>query len=45
MTENSGGLSRRSFLSKSSVAAPAAFTIVKPHLVRGQGKEKLKAGL
>jgi predicted dehydrogenase len=27
------------------VAAPAAFTIVKPHLVRGQGKEKLKAGL
>jgi predicted dehydrogenase len=45
MTENSGGLSRRSFLSQSSAAAPAAFTIVKPHLVRGQGKEKLKAGL
>lgn len=38
-------VSRRSFLTKTTAAAPAAFTIVKPHLVRGQGKEKLKAGL
>jgi predicted dehydrogenase len=45
MTEIPGGVSRRSFVGKSSLAAPAAFTIIKPHLVRGQGKEKLKAGL
>jgi len=45
MRSSSGSLSRRSFLGKSSVAAPAAFTIVKPHLVRGQGKARLKAGL
>ncbi len=37
--------SRRSFLNKSAAAGAAAFTIVKPHLVRGAGKEKLKAGL
>ena len=45
MTKIPGGVSRRSFLGKSSLAGPAAFTIIKPHLVRGQGKEKLKAGL
>jgi predicted dehydrogenase len=33
-------LSRRSLL-----AASAAFTIVQPHLVRGAGKEKLRAGI
>jgi predicted dehydrogenase len=33
-------LSRRAVL-----GASAAFTLVKPHLVRGAGKEKLKAGL
>lgn len=40
-------VSRRSFLKSSSVAAAAAstFTIIKPELVRGQGKEKLRAGL
>ncbi|MCW5981719.1 MAG: Gfo/Idh/MocA family oxidoreductase [Bryobacteraceae bacterium] len=38
-------VSRRSFLGKTAAAAPAAFAIVKPNLVRGQGKEKLKAGL
>jgi len=38
-------VSRRSFLGRSSVAAPAAFTIVKPYMVRAAGKEKLKAGL
>lgn len=37
--------SRRSFLNKSTAAGAAAFTIVKPNLVRGAGKEKLKAGL
>ncbi len=36
--------SRRSFLEKSAVAA-SAFTIIRPELVRGAGKEKLKAGL
>lgn len=36
--------SRRSFLSRPAAAA-AAFTIIKPELVRGTGKEKLKAGL
>src|SRR6516164_10649875 len=33
-------LSRRSL-----VAASAAFTIVQPHLVRGAGKDKLRAGI
>src|SRR5690348_15025273 len=39
--------SRRSFLSKSLAAgaAASAFTIVKPELVRGAGKERLRAGL
>src|ERR1700757_3432252 len=37
-------VSRRSFLT-SSVAGTAAFQIVKPELVRGQGNEKLRAGL
>ena len=38
-------LSRRSFLRKSTVAGASAFTIVKPELVRGAGKETLKAGV
>jgi len=40
-------LTRRSFLSKSAVvgAAASAFTIIKPELVRGAGKERLRAGL
>src|SRR2546427_11422618 len=38
-------VSRRSFLRKSSGAGAAAFTIVKPALVRGAGNEKLRAGL
>jgi predicted dehydrogenase len=37
-------VSRRSFLT-SSVATASAFQIIKPELVRGQGNEKLKAGL
>lgn len=37
-------ISRRSFLSKSA-ATPAVFTIVKPSLVRGVGKGKIRAGL
>lgn len=36
--------SRRSFLTRSG-AAGAAFTIIRPELVRGAGNEKLKAGL
>ncbi len=40
-------ISRRSFLEKSKLASAgaAAFTIIKPELVRGAGKEQLKAGL
>ena len=40
-------LSRRSFMKKSTgvTAGAAAFTIIKPELVRGAGNEKLKAGL
>lgn len=38
-------VTRRQILRVSSTAAPAAFSIIKPHLVRGAGKEKLKAGL
>ncbi len=40
-------ISRRSFLEKSKLAGAgaAAFTIIKPELVRGAGKEQLKAGL
>src|SRR6266404_1721667 len=38
---------RRSFLSRSLTAgaAASAFTIIKPELVRGAGKERLRAGL
>ncbi len=47
MQNESEKLSRRSFLKESSVAAAgaSAFTIIKPELVRGAGKEKLKAGV
>ncbi len=38
-------LTRRSLLRTSSVAAPAAFSIVKPRMVRATGKETVKAGL
>jgi len=44
-TTVSNDISRRSLLKASYMAAPAAFHIVKPHLVRGAGKEKLKVGL
>src|SRR5271157_1347248 len=38
---------RRSFLSRSlgAGAAASAFTLIKPELVRGAGKERLRAGL
>ena len=40
-------VSRRNFLQKAAPIATAAstFLIIKPELVRGAGKEKLKAGL
>jgi predicted dehydrogenase len=41
MPENSGVISRRSLFG----GAAAAFTIIQSHLVRGAGKEKLRAGL
>jgi hypothetical protein len=39
--------SRRGFLQKTTGlgASAAAFTIIKPELVRGAGKEKLRAGI
>jgi myo-inositol 2-dehydrogenase / D-chiro-inositol 1-dehydrogenase len=46
MENGSNEISRRSFLTKSTVAAGAtAFTIIRPELVRGAGDEMLKAGL
>ena len=48
MSDNLSTISRRSFLEKSSgagAATAAAFTIVKPQLVRGAGNERLKAGV
>ena len=45
--DNSGGQSRRSFLTGSALAGAGAssFMIVKPELVRGAGPERLRAGL
>ena len=40
MMANTSKISRRAVL-----GAASAFTLVKPHLVRGAGKEKLKAGI
>jgi predicted dehydrogenase len=46
MEQNGGGISRRSFLNRASaVSAASTFTIVRPELVRGAGKEMLKAGV
>ncbi|HYW42005.1 MAG TPA: Gfo/Idh/MocA family oxidoreductase [Bryobacteraceae bacterium] len=42
---DSKSISRRSLLRGTAAAGATAFTIVSPHLVRGQGKEKLKAGI
>ncbi len=44
MPDNSNPISRRSLLRRTAVGA-SAFTIVNPHLVRGAGKETLRAGL
>ena len=44
MEDNPKSVTRRSLLRRSA-GLGAAFTIVQPHLVRGQGKEKLRAGL
>ncbi len=47
MEDSSSDLSRRSFLRTSTACRrrAAAFTIIRPELVRGAGNEKLKAGL
>jgi predicted dehydrogenase len=47
MAETENNISRRSFLNRTSVAGAAAttFTIIRPELVRGQGKEMLRAGV
>src|SRR5713226_4406842 len=47
MENTLNSISRRSFLQNSKTAgvAATAFTIIKPELVRGAGKEQLKAGL
>jgi hypothetical protein len=47
MPDHRPPVSRRSFLTRSAAVSGggAAFTIVKPQLVRGAGKARLKAGL
>src|SRR6266568_630956 len=45
MQDNSNPISRRSLLRGSTAIGASAFTLIKPHLVRGAGKEKLKAGI
>lgn len=45
METNDSNYSRRSFLNKATGAGTAAFTIIRPELVRGQGKAMLKAGV
>jgi myo-inositol 2-dehydrogenase / D-chiro-inositol 1-dehydrogenase len=44
MADQSTPISRRSLL-RNVAAAGSAFTLIKPHLVRGAGKEKLRAGI
>jgi predicted dehydrogenase len=44
MEQRSDSPTRRSFL-RASTATASAFAIIKPELVRGAGKEKLRAGL
>jgi predicted dehydrogenase len=44
MNQTRKPVSRRSLL-KGTTAAASAFTVIKPHLVRGQGKERLRAGV
>ncbi|MGH9658571.1 MAG: Gfo/Idh/MocA family protein [Bryobacteraceae bacterium] len=45
METETAAVSRRSFLQKSAGVGATTFTIVKPELVRGQGTERLRAGL
>lgn len=46
MEENIDVISRRSFLNRASATgAASAFTIVRPEIVRGAGKEMVKAGV
>lgn len=46
MEQNFDGISRRSFLNRATtVGAASTLTIVRPELVRGAGKEMLKAGV
>jgi len=47
MEDNPNPISRRSLLKGTlrGTTAASAFTLIKPHLVRGAGKEKLRAGI
>jgi predicted dehydrogenase len=45
MSENPSPISRRDLFRGGAAAGVTAFTIIKPHLVRGAGKEKLRAGI
>src|ERR1700694_301367 len=47
MQDSNDAITRRSFFQKSTAvgATATAFEIIKPELVRGAGKEKLRAGL
>ena len=44
-TQPTKKVSRRSLIAGSAAAATTAFQIIKPELVRGQGKEKLTAAI
>jgi predicted dehydrogenase len=45
MSDIPNPISRRSLLRGTTAIGASAFTLIKPHLVRGAGKEKLRAGI
>ena len=45
MEDNPNSISRRTLLRGTTAIGASAFTLMKPHLVRGAGKEKLRAGI
>jgi predicted dehydrogenase len=45
MPENPNAISRRSLLRGTAAIGGTAFTLIQPHLVRGAGKERLRAGI
>ena len=45
MQDHTSTVSRRSLLQTTAAAGASAFTLLQPHLVRGAGKERLRAGI